>query len=30
VQALIEQFDAKLIIPSIKPIQNKGDNNDER
>ncbi|ALQ51659.1 DNA polymerase III subunit gamma/tau [Nitrosomonas ureae] len=30
VQELIEQFDAKLIIPSIKPIQNKGDSNDER
>lgn len=25
VQELIEQFDAKLIVPSIKPIQDKGD-----
>lgn len=30
VQELIEQFDAKLIVPSIKPIQNKGGSNDER
>ena len=30
VQELIEQFDAKLIVPSIKPIPNKGDSNDER
>ena len=30
VQELIEQFDAKLIVPSIRPIPNKGDSNDER